>query len=172
MPIGYVEGGIREWVANDSEGETMKFSRPIKYLVYGSVIIGGIFILGFGCLSAFHSCDQHLHDQTFLAAVTSDDTERTRLLIGDGANVTGPNEWREYPFIASVQQNLPRMVRLLLDAGAKVNARDDLGQTALDYARRSKPKSKKEAEANHDIQQMLLRAGAKTSKELDAEAKP
>lgn len=92
----------------------------------------------------------------------------TRLLIYYGANV---NIWNGSALINAAQQGNSRIVKLLLNNGAKVNNKK--GKTALDFA--IYPGKKHSAvflEHNYKKCIKLLREyGAKTSKELETEKK-
>ena len=63
------------------------------------------------------------------------DIIRVRELLKEGADVNvRDKEHNETPLMLAVRFADPAMVQLLLDAGSEVNARDDLGRTALFHA--------------------------------------
>jgi hypothetical protein len=70
------------------------------------------------------------------AAAAAGQTAAARLLIARGAHVeTRTRLTLDTPLTEAAQMNQLDMVRLLLDRGADVHARDVMGRTALDWAR-------------------------------------
>ena len=74
-------------------------------------------------------------NRALLDAVIMRDITRARELLGQGADVNArDNEHQETPVILAAKFAGAEMVRMLLEAGAEVDARDDWGRTALFYA--------------------------------------
>ena len=74
-------------------------------------------------------------NRDFLDRVMMRDIIRVRELLKGGADVNvRDKEHNETPLMLAVRFADPAMVQLLLDAGSEVNARDDLGRTALFHA--------------------------------------
>jgi hypothetical protein len=70
------------------------------------------------------------------AAAAAGQTATARALIARGAHVDGRTPLTfDTPLTEAAQMNQLDMVRLLLDRGADLNARDVLGRSALDWAR-------------------------------------
>lgn len=77
-------------------------------------------------------------DDVFVGAIDFNDLKRVLARISNGANVnaplrTGGGAWTT-PLIRATRQNHCEMVRLLLDANARVSDADSIGQTALHVA--------------------------------------
>ncbi|HYG79912.1 MAG TPA: ankyrin repeat domain-containing protein [Pyrinomonadaceae bacterium] len=88
------------------------------------------------------------------AAVIYDRPEMVRLLLAWGAD---PNAGRLKPLMDAIREGEVEYVRMLLDAGADVNATDEEGRSALDYA-----ESWAGSSAGHDaVVEMLKARGAK-----------
>lgn len=70
-----------------------------------------------------------------LDSIIMRDTARARALLEQGADLNAKDtEHGETPLIVAVKSGSVDIVRLLLEAGAKVDARDDWGRTELFYA--------------------------------------
>ncbi len=81
------------------------------------------------------------------AAAAAGQTATARLLIARGAHLEGRSRLTlDTPLTEAAQMNQVDMVRLLLDRGADVNARDAMGRSALDWAREN---------SNADIVQLI-----------------
>ncbi len=74
-------------------------------------------------------------------------------------DVNAKSKYETTPLHRAASEGHTEVVKILLKAGAKVNAKNNRGRTPLDYARQKQ------------IKQLLRKHGAKTGKELDAEAK-
>jgi ankyrin repeat protein len=87
-----------------------------------------------------------------MLAVATGKADLVKLLLAEGANVRGKNEFNSTPLMMSASQfgNIA-VVRLLLEAGADVNAKEDDGDNALLMA---------SAAGRYDIILVLLEAGA------------
>jgi hypothetical protein len=87
------------------------------------------------------------------AAAAAGQTASARVLIARGAHVDSRTPLTfGTPLTEAAQMNQLDMVRLLLDSGADINARDVLGRTALDWAREN---------SNADMAQLLQSRSAK-----------
>lgn len=95
-------------------------------------------------------------------AIGSNNINTVKTLIAYGADVNLGGDYREYgwknqfkgtvpPIVHAAKHNLNKMVQILLDAGAHVNATDPEGHTALWYAVKNR---------NFDLINILARAGA------------
>jgi ankyrin repeat protein len=74
-------------------------------------------------------------NRDMLDSVIMGDISRVRELLRQGADVNARDtEHNETPLMLAVKFAKADIVRLLLDAGAEVNARNDWGKTALFYA--------------------------------------
>ena len=90
-------------------------------------------------------------------AVIYDHPEMVKLLIAWGAN---PNAGRYSTLMHAAKEGEAEYVRMLLDAGAEVNAADDEGRTALDYA-----ESWAGSEGHAAVIELLKARGAKSGKQ-------
>jgi Ankyrin repeats (3 copies) len=89
-------------------------------------------------------------------ATTWGDTCMVRLLVKGGADVNASLDLDgTTPLIMAVQKGYVRMVEILLQLGANVNAKNRWGQTPLFLARASQPQ-------NDEIVRLLEHAGART----------
>jgi hypothetical protein len=87
------------------------------------------------------------------AAAAAGQTTTARALIARGAHVDSRTRLTlDTPLTEAAQMNQLQMVRLLLDRGADVNARDIMDRTALDWAREN---------SNADMVQLLQARSAK-----------
>ncbi len=95
--------------------------------------------------------------------------ETVKVLVEARANIEakGGNDWT--PLHVATYHGRIRVVKVLIESGANINAKNAKSDTPLDYAkhRRYRTDPKKQAECA----QLLRKHGAKTGKELDAEAK-
>src|SRR5579871_833372 len=82
-------------------------------------------------------------------------------LVNKGANLNAKGQLGRTALIQAAQVGYIHTASILLEKGASVNLRDDEGETALDHALWSE---------NQEMIQRLRLAGAKTAKELDAQA--
>jgi ankyrin repeat protein len=74
-------------------------------------------------------------DRDLLDGVAMKDIGRVRDVLAQGADVnTKDSEHGETPLMRGVKRRSTGIVSLLLEAGAKVDAKDDWGRTALFYA--------------------------------------
>lgn len=93
------------------------------------------------------------------SAVSDDDADLVRQLIAQGENVNGKED-EEYdkvtPLFIAVEHGNLEIVRLLLDAGAKVNVRD---------AEKRTPLMRLDGDATPELVELLLRHGAKVNLE-------
>ena len=84
--------------------------------------------------SEMKSQREHI-DRTLLDSVAMKDIAQVLDLLAQGADVNARDpEHGETPLILAVKNRSIDIVRLLLDAGAEVDAIDDWGRTALFYA--------------------------------------
>lgn len=92
------------------------------------------------------------YGDTVFEAVNSDDTNFLSLYLslGGNLNVRDNPKTRQTPLILAVRCKSDACVKLLIDGGADVNARDSSNVTALMYAARFNP----------DDVRLLLKAGA------------
>ena len=91
-----------------------------------------------------------------IAALEQNDPEAVRVLIEVGGNVNGRSDELTTPLMFSAMNENPRIVTILLDAGAEIAAVDDYGWTSLFIAAGYN--------TNPEILSRLLEAGA----EVDA----
>jgi len=106
-----------------------------------------ILFLTFLCLSIFADINNEL-----IMAVKNGDVEKVQRLIEQSANVNAKREngWTALRWAAFFGHK--EIVKLLIQAGADVNAKEyEYGRTALYYARE---------EGHEEIVQLLLEAGA------------
>jgi ankyrin repeat protein len=83
------------------------------------------------------------------AAAAAGPMEVARLLIVRGARLDNPALITlKTPLIEAAQMNRTAMVKLLLDHGADLSARDGMDRTALDWAREPSDHSTSGAELN------------------------
>jgi TonB family protein len=75
----------------------------------------------------------------------NEDVEIARLLIERRADVNAKSSAGVSPLMNAAQRGRLKLVKLLVEKGAKVNDEDDQHRTALTYAMRSKGKDAKEA---------------------------
>lgn len=78
-----------------------------------------------------------LGDSALFIAITQEHANVAKLLIEQGANVHSHNRHGENPLMVAIntEKAMPEVIKSLLDHGAKVEARDKTGKTALDYAK-------------------------------------
>ncbi|HLK57429.1 MAG TPA: ankyrin repeat domain-containing protein [Chthonomonadaceae bacterium] len=99
----------------------------------------------------------------YLGTNTEYDVNFVKALLDAGADPNATlDETGLSPLIWTVIRNDYRTTRLLLERGANINHRDCEGETPLDWSVEN---------GENKISPMLRQAGAKTGKELDAEAK-
>jgi len=73
---------------------------------------------------------------SLIRAVTDDDTEAVRSLLAAGSDVNEPTGGGQTPLILAVVFRRTKILRLLLEAGADPQLRDDLGLNAIEWAER------------------------------------
>ena len=97
-----------------------------------------------------------------MIAVAGDDLQMMQLLIGSGAVVKAPasKKGHEVLHTAAYHSNNLETVKMLLKAGANVNARDEVGNTALLYAVWRANSKNEGAEKMPDLITLLLSSGA------------
>jgi ankyrin repeat protein len=73
---------------------------------------------------------------TLAVAASSGSEADVRLLLSSGANPNdaGTHGWTPLMFAAGSPRPNPAVIRALIDAGARLDARDDVGRTATDWA--------------------------------------
>jgi ankyrin repeat protein len=78
------------------------------------------------------------HSRRFVISITGDHKEAARLLIANGADINRAAEKGRTPlmYAAAADFGDPEMIDLLLNAGARAEAKDDEGLTAADYPRK------------------------------------
>ncbi len=96
-------------------------------------------------------------------------TVMVKILIEAGARANVRTEDGRTPLHSAAWHGQTEAVRLLLEAGAEVNAKEKGGKTPLDTTKDKDDYIDRRKQA--ECAQFLLKHGAKTSKELDAEAK-
>lgn len=108
--------------------------RSILMAVAAVVALGGLI----GCAPASDtSPPDAVKDATaaLWAAIEAEDADAAIRAIGDGAELedrSGDND--ATPLIQATKKNLPLIVRVLIDAGADVNAKDSMQDSAFLYA--------------------------------------
>src|SRR5437870_10938181 len=71
-------------------------------------------------------------DERLFEAVRNDDRQRLQAVIYAGADVNSPgNKWQETPLHWAAALDFTEIARMLIEKGAKVNARDEDRQTPL-----------------------------------------
>src|SRR5207237_271496 len=89
--------------------------------------------------------DWKFHDNLPLnIAVGKDNADMVKLLLDHGAKVNAKNSKGDTALVAAIEDDLPKMVELLLRKGASPHIRDIHNWTPLEIAR-------KHSEASHDV---------------------
>ena len=100
-------------------------------------------------------------NNALMMAVAADDLQMMQLLIGSGAVVkAGSKKGHEVLHTAAYHSNNMETVKMLLKAGANVNGKDDVGNTALLYAVWRANSKNEGAEKMPELLTLLLSAGA------------
>ncbi len=95
--------------------------------------------------------------------------EVAKILLNAGAEVNAKGKYGETPLHKAAYMGHAEVAKILLNAGAEVNAKDEDGRTPLDETKHREPEIDPKKQAK--CAELLRKHGAKTSAELDAEAK-
>lgn len=134
-----------------------------------TVALVAVVVLAAAALTLFTCGQKEYRQYLFLyQAMESRDLKQVRDLLDQGVNVNARGRWKETPLINAALYGNPEVVRLLLRAGADVNAQDEAGQSALMQAlisfsmvepKRSMVKPKRWSE-QIEVVSILMQAGA------------
>jgi ankyrin repeat protein len=93
---------------------------------------------------------------SFFMAARDGNVDAVRAFVGAGADpsITGMRGWTALMLAASARHSSPAMLMYLVDQGANVNATDDAGRTALDWAL---------TRGETDVSALLRKAGARSN---------
>ena len=113
----------------------------------------------------------------FLWAALLGDSERVRLLLPRTTNIDAADNMGRTSLMLAIEDHAVDCVQILLDAHADVNRRDKKGYTALDMAIEKDNETdnddindRNKVAKNTTLEDALWNTGAKTGKELDAQA--
>lgn len=104
---------------------TLRQTKTLVALATVLVLTAATFT-GLSCLLKEYRKFQFLYE-----AVGSGDLLLARAFLNQGMDVNARGRWRETPLMLAAEIPHAELTRLLLDAGAEVNAQDDTGQCAL-----------------------------------------
>ena len=110
--------------------------------------------------------EAELEPPFLVSAAKNGDLVDLKILLDHGSDVNEKDRYAFAPLHYAAVFGKDKAVRTLIEHGADMNAKDNDGQTPLDRAHSRDP------EIKQVITALLRKHGAKTAKELTAEAKP
>lgn len=163
--VCWPNGGRAPWLRNrlmTHKDRTPRFS--LVRFFYSSLAVLGVLVVLSGCASRTDASTQEA-PSTLVEAVFRGDVEEVKRMLdrGDSPAVYGERKWHPLHYTASPEDEGDRehdleIARLLVEAGADINARTDVGFTALHLA---------VANERDELRNYFLDIGAEVNTELE-----